>query len=94
MEKITDLKVSIEYEHRRAGKVVSRGRQRIDRHQCTHYIQEDAGGRQLGEVICSRDGTVLEVIEGDPRLSTKLKDFVKSFVKKPTPSRRRGRSAS
>ena len=89
-EKKQEVLAAVEYEHRRAGKVVSRGRQRIDRHNRTHYIQEDAGGRRLGEVVCSRDGTVLEVIEGDPRLSTKLKDFVKSFAKKPNSQSKEG----
>jgi len=84
-EKATDLTASVEYEHRRAGELISRGRQRIDRHRRVHFIQEDARGRRLGEVICDSTGAVLEVIEGDPRLSTKLKDFVASFVKRAAP---------
>ena len=85
VKKSQDISVAVEYEHRRAGKVVSRGKQRTDRHRRVHYIQEDAEGRRLGEVICDRDGTVLAVIEGDARLATKLKTFVKGFVGKSTP---------
>ena len=79
----SEMLAAVEYEHRRAGKLVSRGRQRIDRHRRIHYIQEDEKGRRLGEVICDREGAVLEVIEGDSRLSAKFKDFVASFVKSP-----------
>ena len=84
-EKREDILASVEYEHRRAGRLVSRGKQRIDRHRRVHFVQEDANGRRLGEVVCDKDGVILEVIEGDARLLPKLRAFVKGFAKKSSP---------
>ena len=81
-----EIAAAVEYEHRDgSGKLKSRGWQTMDRHRNSHYIQEDGQGRRIGEVICDRLGNVIEVIEGDPRLKTKLKDFVARFAKSSTP---------
>ena len=51
VKKKSDLVANMAYEHCRAGKVLSKGHQTIDRHRRTHIIQEDEKGKKRTEII-------------------------------------------
>lgn len=82
VEKVQDLLACVEYEHRnKAGDIITRGKQIIDRHRRVHVIQEDGRGRRIGEVIFDRDNKILEIKEGEPELRGIFRKFVDAVKK-------------
>lgn len=70
--------VSMSYEHRKGGKIISRGRQKVDnkRGRIT-CIQEDVRGRKVSRLCFDLEGNLIERVDGRRSITGVLLDYLK-----------------